>query len=1031
MRTLHLTAALLIGLGLIAQDAAFDPTFNPGALGSGIGDGVKGRIECSLVLPSGKVLIGGDLDYVDGSSVTNIACLDPDGTLNDVLFYCHAQDGPVNAMVLQPDGNIIIAGGFASVNGTPAKRIARILSDGSVDPTFDAGPGFTGGTVSTLALQPDGRVIVGGSFTAYQGATVGRIVRLNSNGSRDFSFNTGFGFNDQVRCVQPVPDGKVLVGGKFTSFNSVQRTWIARLNSNGSLDAAFFDETFAPSGLGPDHYPSEELKGVHDIIVRPSGTILFCGLFGSVHGTVRRSIAEVDAISGALVPGFAATTQCQMSTGQFFHMLHLLPGGDVLVAGTFEDCTTGADGFGTSTLKRGLIRVDPTGSIVYTYAPLFRQGLFSAIHEVRTLSPLADGRIFVGGAGFPNPSGGEGMAVIATDGTLDAAFHAHGTGADHRIRHVSLGADGGVFIAGDFTAFNGTRRYGMTKLDPNGNVDPSFVPDDFFPCTQDFIWHSVPPLRSVLLQPDGKVLRAVTGTPVFARLNSDGSGDFGYAGAPIVGLYTPSAMVRRNDGKVVCSSVSNISGVTVLEPDGGEAAWPDYTWLHVDAPTFGMMSDNRLYVTSAYLRDAESEAIPGHMIRLHTSGGRDMTFGQVDLTFPSGEKPVNAILPLPDGKVLICGSFTAVNGQPSRGIARLNSNGTLDGTFVVGGGFNGIAYCMARRPDGRILVGGTFSHYHLEAAKFLAQLLPDGSIDPTFFTGSIFGHYIPEHGGVYAVAVQADGRVIAAGDFTGYAGHPVNRIVRIGTPPPASMSLSARVFLEGAMEDLFTMRDDLRDAGYVPLVEPYSALGFPQMGGGGGEQTTPFALSTMANNRVVDWIHVQLRSPNDPTSIVAVRNGLLMTNGFVTDVDGFSPLTFAGVVPGMYHVAVFHRNHLGAMTASPFQPGPNGIQVDFTQTYTMTYGTEARKYVYPNMLLWSGDVNHDGQLKYTGQGNDRDPILLGIGGVVPTNSTSGYRVEDVNLDGVIKYTGQGNDRDPILVNIGGTVPTQTRQAQLP
>jgi hypothetical protein len=73
----------------------------------------------------------------------------------------------------------------------------------------------------------------------------------------------------------------------------------------------------------------------------------------------------------------------------------------------------------------------------------------------------------------------------------------------------------------------------------------------------------------------------------------------------------------------------------------------------------------------------------------------------------------------------------------------------------------------------------------------------------------------------------------------------------------------------------------------------------------------------------------------------------------------------------------------------------------------------------------------NGQLQYTGSGNDRDPILLAIGGSVPTNFITGYRIEDTNLDGVVKYTGSANDRDVILLNIGGTVPTSIRLQQLP
>ena len=80
-----------------------------------------------------------------------------------------------------------------------------------------------------------------------------------------------------------------------------------------------------------------------------------------------------------------------------------------------------------------------------------------------------------------------------------------------------------------------------------------------------------------------------------------------------------------------------------------------------------------------------------------------------------------------------------------------------------------------------------------------------------------------------------------------------------------------------------------------------------------------------------------------------------------------------------------------------------------------------------NRQLWSGDVNFNQQLKYTGADNDRDIILEAIGGSVPTHTLTGvYHQADVNMDGVVKYTGTRNDRDPILQNIGGTVPTNIR-----
>jgi hypothetical protein len=119
------------------------------------------------------------------------------------------------------------------------------------------------------------------------------------------------------------------------------------------------------------------------------------------------------------------------------------------------------------------------------------------------------------------------------------------------------------------------------------------------------------------------------------------------------------------------------------------------------------------------------------------------------------------------------------------------------------------------------------------------------------------------------------------------------------------------------------------------------------------------------------------------------------------------------------------------MSAAPLALTENPTALDFTSSATPTYGTGARANLNGTMVLWSGDVNRDKSVMYTGAMNDRDRILVEIGGSVPTNTTEGYKLEDVNMDGDVIYTGANNDRDPILVNIGGTAPTAVRSGQLP
>lgn len=247
---------------------------------------------------------------------------------------------------------------------------------------------------------------------------------------------------------------------------------------------------------------------------------------------------------------------------------------------------------------------------------------------------------------------------------------------------------------------------------------------------------------------------------------------------------------------------------------------------------------------------------------------------------------------------------------------------------------------------------------------------------------------------------------------------------------PVHLRVNIRALLQGAYDAaLGSQRDDLRSAGYLPMSEPYTVLGYTQVGGG-GETTTATVFSTAGPDAVVDWILLELRDPDDSTVITATRCALLQRDGDIVDVDGMSSVAFAAP-KGVHYIAVRHRSHFGVMTLTPVALGTTATTIDLTNGSTGTHGTDAQVILGTVRLLWAGDVNRDGTIKYTGTDNDRDPILSAIGGVVPTNSTTGYAGTDVNMNGVTKYTGADNDRDVILQNIGGVVPTNTRQAQLP
>ena len=251
-------------------------------------------------------------------------------------------------------------------------------------------------------------------------------------------------------------------------------------------------------------------------------------------------------------------------------------------------------------------------------------------------------------------------------------------------------------------------------------------------------------------------------------------------------------------------------------------------------------------------------------------------------------------------------------------------------------------------------------------------------------------------------------------------------------PALCGVRVRPKVFLEGPyVQAQGLMSDALRAAGLVPTSTPYAALGYTHVGGGGGETTSPAVLAATGNDAIVDWVVVELRSSASPATRVATRAALVQRDGDVVSTDGTSALQF-NVPLGSYHVAVRHRNHLGAMTQSPVSLSSTAATVDLTSAATATFGTAARKTIGSAQVLWAGDVTFNGNIAYIGSGNDRDPILVTVGNTTPNNIISGtYSTRDVNMNGNVQYIGSGNDRDLILVNVGNTTPNNVRVQQLP
>ncbi len=212
-------------IDVFASDGSLDTSFNPGSVAN------SGVLSIASQ-PDGKILIGGWLTQYNGTTRNDIARLNSDGSLDTSFNPGSGVHGSISSIALQPDGKILIGGEFTQYNGTTRNNIARLNPDGSLDTSFNPGGGANG-EVYSIALQPDGKILIGGWFFEYNGTSRNNIARLNPDGSLDTSFNPGSGTNISINSIALQPDGKILIGGGFTQYNGTPRNGIARLNSSG------------------------------------------------------------------------------------------------------------------------------------------------------------------------------------------------------------------------------------------------------------------------------------------------------------------------------------------------------------------------------------------------------------------------------------------------------------------------------------------------------------------------------------------------------------------------------------------------------------------------------------------------------------------------------------------------------------------------------------------------------------------------------------------------------------------------------
>jgi uncharacterized delta-60 repeat protein len=336
------------------------------------------------------------------------------------------------SLATQPDGKIIIGGTFTTVDGTNRNRIARLNLDGTLDAGFNSSVGGSGDSVRAIAIQPDKKIIIGGIFTTIDGTTRNGIARLNLDGTLDAGFNPDTSGVDSIALQS---DGKIIIGGSFTAVGGTARTGIARLNSDGTLDAAFNPTITFTFGTA----------FVFSLAVQPDGKIIIGGIFTTIDGTNRNFVARLKP-NGTLDTGF------NPNANEMVLSLAVQPDGKIIVGGRFN---------AIGGINRNLLaRLNSDGSLDTEFNVPILGGIVKSVNQIKIQD---DGKILISGdfntvAGEPRAN----LARINTDGTIDNNFNIL---VNEKCLAVDIQPDGKIIIGGWFTAVGGVTRNKIARLE--------------------------------------------------------------------------------------------------------------------------------------------------------------------------------------------------------------------------------------------------------------------------------------------------------------------------------------------------------------------------------------------------------------------------------------------------------------------------------------------------------------------------------------------------------------------------------------
>lgn len=711
-----------------------------------------GDLKSTATQSDGKIVMGGCFTNVSESISYAVGALNANGTLNTNFQIgsgfrrTNGTNGSVSELKIQSDGKIVAIGDFAKYRNTVVNNIVRINGDGSQDFTFKMGTGFVGGILRTIQLQTDGKILVAGNFTNYNGTNIRNIIRLNSDGGMDLTFNPGISSDYDINSVYIEDNGKIIIGGGFTSFNGTTVNGIARLNADGSLDV-----TFNQSGSG---FSS---SSIYTISKQSTGKIIISGIFSSYNGTNLSNIVRLNN-DGSLDTSFNPSGSG--FDGQVNHHL-VLPDDKIIVGGVFINYN--------GILNSYLVKLNSDGSVDSS----FNNGGSGPNYHVYDFKHLSNGKIILlGNYNSYNGISVKSIMKLNSDGTIDGTF----SNSIDNIggSKVYMDQTENLWIAG-FSYSYSKNQNGIVRIDENGYIDKSFNVGTGFGFGYSFYC-----VNKILIQPDGKILAGGyysgyngTAHSHLARINSDGSVDPSFnLTHNFIGEIM--AMGLQADGKIIIAGDgfnndlhSDLGGILRLNSDGSiDSSFITGSGFYTDSPDtingaridqIIILNDGSILVGGGF--DSYNNVLQSsQLIKLNSDGTQDMSFTPPPYYGIIYYQKVNG------------GNQDKIYINGSAALMRYNYDLSIDSSFSHSSTFTGGGFAL--QSDGKIILG----------LKTITRLNIDGSIDTSFNAGANFKKGLGSSNGtvIKAISILPDGRILVGGNLQKYDNLSIGNAVILG-----------------------------------------------------------------------------------------------------------------------------------------------------------------------------------------------------------------------------------------------------------